>query len=106
MLYASLQKRRTELLIMELTKRSSGRRTTTMPFEKYHGLKNDFVILDLPADPEASQLHVLTADRLRRLADRRVGVGCDQIMVVLPASQGDEVSTVTHCDARYGHSSS
>ncbi len=46
-------------------------------FTKMHGLGNDFVVVDATRDAFA-----LDADALRRLADRRFGVGCDQILVV------------------------
>lgn len=48
-----------------------------IPFTKMHGLENDFVILDARAHgvmPNAVQC--------RRIANRRSGVGCDQIIVL------------------------
>ncbi|WP_407279615.1 diaminopimelate epimerase [Aromatoleum evansii] len=51
-------------------------------FTKMHGLGNDFVVID------AVRQHVeLTPERVRFLADRHFGVGCDQLLVVEPASQ-------------------
>ncbi|NMG30241.1 diaminopimelate epimerase [Aromatoleum evansii] len=51
-------------------------------FAKMHGLGNDFVVID------AVRQHVeLTPERVRFLADRHFGVGCDQLLVVEPASQ-------------------
>ena len=50
-------------------------------FTKMHGAGNDFVVLDAtraPLDLDAAQL--------RRIGDRRFGVGCDQILVVEPAA--------------------
>jgi len=46
-------------------------------FTKMHGLGNDFVVFD-----GISQRVDLAPAELRRLADRRYGVGCDQILVV------------------------
>jgi len=46
-------------------------------FTKMQGAGNDFVMLDATAAPLA-----LDRERLRRLADRRFGVGADQILVV------------------------
>ena len=58
---------------------------TKLRFTKMHGLGNDFVVLD-----GIGQNVDLTAAQYRRLADRRLGVGCDQVLVVerakLPAS--------------------
>ncbi len=53
-----------------------------MPFVKMHGLGNDFVVLD-----GVRQSVELTPQQLRRLADRHFGIGCDQILLVEPASQ-------------------
>ena len=49
-------------------------------FTKMHGLGNDFVVFDAVTQPLA-----LNPARIRRLADRRLGVGCDQVLVVEPA---------------------
>ncbi len=46
-------------------------------FTKMHGLGNDFVVIDA-----IHQAFELDADRARFLADRRFGVGCDQILLV------------------------
>jgi len=50
---------------------------STLSFTKMHGLGNDFVVLD-----GIAQRIELTAAQLRRLADRRLGVGCDQVLLV------------------------
>lgn len=46
-------------------------------FAKMHGLGNDFVVLD--AGDFNGPLDTTT---LRRLADRRLGIGCDQILIL------------------------
>lgn len=48
-------------------------------FTKMHGLGNDFVVFDATEQPLT-----LSADQARLIADRRFGVGCDQILVVEP----------------------
>jgi len=53
------------------------------PFTKMHGLGNDFVVLDARARPLA-----LTAAQVRAIADRRTGVGCDQLIVLEPPANG------------------
>jgi len=50
---------------------------TRLRFTKMHGLGNDFVVLD-----GIRQNVDLAPEQLRLLADRRLGVGCDQILVV------------------------
>lgn len=49
-------------------------------FHKMHGLGNDFVIIDA-----ISQAVVLNSDQIRFIANRRLGVGCDQVLLVEPA---------------------
>ena len=58
-------------------------------FTKMQGAGNDFVVLDATAAPLS-----LSTEQLRRLGDRRFGVGADQILVV-------ERSTTAGMDFRY-----
>lgn len=53
-------------------------------FTKMHGAGNDFVVIDATAAPFRP-----TRSLLQRLADRRFGVGCDQILVVEPPASPD-----------------
>ena len=48
-----------------------------LAFTKMQGAGNDFVVLDFTARSFA-----LTGEQLRKIADRHLGVGCDQILVV------------------------
>ena len=48
-----------------------------LKFTKMHGLGNDFVVLDATAQPLE-----LTSGALRLIADRHLGIGCDQILQV------------------------
>ena len=50
-------------------------------FTKMHGLGNDFVVIDA-----VRQQLALTPALVRGIADRRFGVGCDQLLVVEPPS--------------------
>ena len=50
-----------------------------LKFTKMHGLGNDFVVLDATRRPI-----VLSEAQLRFIADRHMGVGCDQILQVEP----------------------
>ena len=56
-----------------------------LSFSKMHGLGNDFVIIDAVTQP----IH-LDTHQIRRIADRRHGVGCDQLLLV-EASDRDDV---------------
>lgn len=51
----------------------------TLNFHKMHGLGNDFVIIDARGGAVT-----LTQDDIRHIADRRLGVGCDQLIVLDP----------------------
>ena len=51
-----------------------------MAFHKMHGLGNDFVILD-----RRSGKLSLSEAQIRRIADRRLGVGCDQLLSLEPS---------------------
>jgi len=50
-----------------------------LKFTKMHGLGNDFVVFDA-----ITQAAELSAQQLRFIADRHLGVGCDQILRVEP----------------------
>ena len=58
-----------------------------IPFTKMHGLGNDFVLLD-----ERDSSYGLNATQLALIADRRFGIGCDQILTLerssLPGTVG------------------
>ena len=53
------------------------------PFVKMHGAGNDFVVLDGRSGKPA-----LTSELVRHIADRRRGVGCDQLIVIEPDEAG------------------
>lgn len=55
-----------------------------LSFTKMHGAGNDFVVIDATRERFRP-----TPDLLRRLGDRRFGVGCDQILVIeAPSAPG------------------
>jgi len=53
-----------------------------LAFTKMHGLGNDFIVFDARGPDE-----VPSAADLRRLADRRTGIGFDQALVLAPPSR-------------------
>jgi diaminopimelate epimerase len=55
-----------------------------MRFTKMHGAGNDFVVVDSTRTSFA-----LTPAQIRMLADRHIGVGCDQVLVVEPPTRAD-----------------
>jgi len=52
-----------------------------LPFTKMEGAGNDFVVLDF-----TKHGFELGRKQIQRLADRHFGVGCDQVLIVEPAS--------------------
>ena len=59
-------------------------RPMTRPFLKMNGLGNDFVVIETRSAPFSP-----TADEVRAIADRKTGVGCDQLIVVEHADDAD-----------------
>ncbi|MBY5968163.1 diaminopimelate epimerase [Halomonas denitrificans] len=53
-------------------------------FTKMHGLGNDFMVIDL-----VTQRARIETEDIRRLADRRFGIGFDQLLVVEPPRDPD-----------------
>jgi diaminopimelate epimerase len=64
-----------------------------LAFYKMHGLGNDFVILD-----RRSGKLSLSPAQIRRIADRRLGVGCDQLLSLEPSERADVFMRVYNPD--------
>ena len=62
-------------------------------FRKMHGLGNDFVIFDAREAPLE-----MDARRARAIADRRTGVGCDQLIVIEPSDVADARMRIWNSD--------
>jgi diaminopimelate epimerase len=56
----------------------------TRTFDKMHGLGNDFAIFDARTEPLA-----IDEAMARKIADRREGVGCDQLILLEPSTSAD-----------------
>jgi len=55
-----------------------------LKFTKMQGAGNDFVVID-----GATRGIEITPERARRIADRHLGVGCDQVLLVEKSQRGD-----------------
>jgi diaminopimelate epimerase len=55
---------------------------TSLPFEKWQALGNDYVIVERDRLPSP-----LTADLVRRLCDRHAGIGADGVLELAPADE-------------------
>ena len=53
----------------------------TLKFTKMHGLGNDFAVIDA-----INQSVALTPEQVQQLADRRFGIGFDQLLLVEAAT--------------------
>jgi diaminopimelate epimerase len=62
-------------------------------FHKMHGLGNDFVILDAREQPLA-----ISGAVAKFLADRRLGVGCDQLILLEPSENADLKMRIFNAD--------
>jgi diaminopimelate epimerase len=65
-----------------------------IPFIKMHGLGNDFVVLDA----RDGNLPPLEAQVARAIADRRTGIGCDQVIVLEPSQVADFRMRIRNAD--------
>lgn len=73
--------------------------TTRLPFTKMHGAGNDFIVLDARGGlPDG----LLRPEQIRRLSDRRLGIGADQILLVenSPSDQADFVYRIFNADGQ------
>ena len=55
-----------------------------LAFTKMHGIGNDFIVFDLESAAELP-----SPETIRRLADRRIGIGFDQALALFPARDPD-----------------
>ncbi len=59
-----------------------------LEFSKYHGLGNDFILIDNRATPDPC----FTPEQARFLCDRHFGVGADGVIFALPGQEGTDYS--------------
>ena len=63
------------------------------PFTKMHGLGNDFVVFDARAEPAP-----LNGGEACAIADRHLGIGCDQVIVIESSGRADAFMRVFNAD--------
>ncbi|HEY4176949.1 MAG TPA: diaminopimelate epimerase [Kofleriaceae bacterium] len=61
-----------------------------MRFAKYHGLGNDFVVVDLRTASAADAAAIQDPANVIAVCDRQFGVGGDGVLAILPSSTGDD----------------
>ena len=62
-------------------------------FRKMHGLGNDFIVIDARTAPVA-----MSPRRAAALAERRTGIGCDQLIVLEPSATADVRMRIFNAD--------
>jgi diaminopimelate epimerase len=62
-------------------------------FHKMHGLGNDFVVIDAREQPVT-----MTAARAAAIANRRTGIGCDQLILIEPSQIADARMRIFNAD--------
>ncbi len=65
----------------------------SIPFRKMNGLGNDFVVLDARARPLA-----ITEAQARAIADRKTGIGCDQLIVMEKSPRADVLMRIWNAE--------
>lgn len=65
-----------------------------LPFTKMQAQGNDFVILDGLKE----KLPEISEEFVRRITERRYGVGCDQLLVLLPHDSADALMRIFNSD--------
>ncbi len=63
-----------------------------MRFSKYHGLGNDFVVVDLRAADAATTAAIQEPAVVQAVCDRQFGVGADGVLAILPAQTAGSVA--------------
>ncbi len=64
-----------------------------LPFKKMQGLGNDFVVVDCLGE-NCPDLEAV----VKKLCDRRFGIGCDQLLVIRPSEQADFKMEIFNAD--------
>lgn len=65
----------------------------SVAFQKMHGLGNDFIVIDAREAPVA-----MSTARAAALAERRTGIGCDQLIVLEPSAGADVRMRIFNAD--------
>jgi diaminopimelate epimerase len=69
-----------------------------MRFAKYHGLGNDFVVVDLRDASGERAATWQNPELIQRVCDRQFGIGADGVLAILPAETADARMRVLNAD--------
>lgn len=68
--------------------------SSRLPFSKYHGIGNDFILVDNRQSPEL----VLSAAQAAQLCDRNFGIGANGVIFALAADDADYAMRIINSD--------
>jgi diaminopimelate epimerase len=71
------------------------RKSMRVPFIKMHGLGNDFIVLD---DRGGDLPGEMSRQFAAALADRKTGIGCDQLVLLQPSADADLTMRIFNAD--------
>jgi diaminopimelate epimerase len=86
---------------MQLCNNNKRKTLNQINFTKMHGLGNDFIVLDYSNKPSFN----LTVEQMQLLANRKYGIGCDQILVIETSTQAnvDYLYTIFNADGSHAN---
>ncbi len=68
-----------------------------VPFRKMHGLGNDFIVIDARGAAATGPV-AMSAARAAALAERRTGIGCDQLIMLEASATADVCMRIFNAD--------
>lgn len=80
-------------MLATLEKNANPAGSAAIPFRKMHGLGNDFVVIDARHGALG-----LAPNALARIADRRLGIGCDQLIILEASTRADAFMRIYNPD--------
>ena len=67
-----------------------------MKFTKYHGLGNDFILINSIDSP--LRVNILSKERIKLLCQRKYGIGADGIISLIPSTKADFAMKISNAD--------
>jgi diaminopimelate epimerase len=72
--------------------------TGTIGFRKMNGLGNDFVVIDFAGLDARARQFALSPEAVQAIADRKEGIGCDQLIALEPSDKADVFMRIFKAD--------
>lgn len=97
--FKSVSKLDTKKRMRHMYGRTATKRAQEIPFTKLHGLGNDFVLIDARTGAPGEAFAKLPAKTVRAIADRKRGVGFDQLLILRPSARVHAILDIVNADA-------